>query len=138
MGNTDFQDSVKTVINLEWKITGPCPGQWDACFYNELDGRTYDVFERLPYEQMTDESIPLAFYYDTDIDNGPKIVEEAILYLKHRFPYLIFDSKIREQYDFTVGLEDMDNDNRNELLERRAELMRRYLEKYEDFKKSNL
>lgn len=162
MGNTDFQDSVKTVINLEWKITGPCPGQWDACFYNELDGRTYDLylredtywwsaslfsakgqytveeFERLPYEQMTDESIPLTFYYDTDIDNGPKIVEEAILYLKHRFPYLIFDSKIREQYDFTVGLEDMDNDNRNELLERRAELMRRYLEKYEDFKKSNL
>ena len=56
----------------------------------------------------------------------------------NRFPYLIFDSKIREQYDFTVGLEDMDNDNRNELLERRAELMRRYLEKYEDFKKSNL
>ena len=155
-------DSVKTVIRLEWKITGPCPGQWDACFYNELNSRTYDVylredtywwsaslfsakgqytveeFERLPYEQMTDESIPLAFYYDTDIDNGPKIVEEAILYLKHRFPYLIFDSKIRDQYDFTVGLEDMDNDNRNELLERRAELMRRYLEKYEDFKKSHL
>ena len=155
-------DSVKTVINLEWKITGPCPGQWDACFYNELDGRTYDVylredtfwwsaslfsakgqytveeFERLPYEQLTDESIPLAFYYDTDIGNGPKIVEEAILYLQHRFPYLLFDSKIREQYDFTVGLEDMDNDNRNELLERRAELMRRYLRKYEDFKKRNM
>ena len=155
-------DSVKTVINLEWKITGPCPGQWDACFYNELDGRTYDVylredtywwsaslfsakgqytveeFERLPYEQLTDESIPLAFYYDTDIGNGPKIVEEAILYLQHRFPYLLFDSKIKEQYDFTVGLEDMDNDNRNELLERRAELMRRYLRKYEDFKKRNM
>ena len=155
-------DSVKTVINLEWKITGPCPGQWDACFYNELDGRTYDVylredtywwsaslfsakgqytveeFERLPYEQLTDESIPLAFYYDTDIDNGPIIVEEAILYLQHRFPYLLFDSKIRDQYDFTAGMEDMDDNSRVELLERRAELMRRYLRKYEDFKKRNM
>ena len=154
-------DSVKTVINLEWKITGPCPGQWDACFYNELDGKTYGVylredtywwsaslffakgqytveeFDRLPYEQLTDESIPLAFYYDTDIDNGPKIVEEAILYLQHRFPYLLFDSKIRDQYDFTAGMEDMDDNSCAELLESRAELMRRYLRKYEDFKKRN-
>ena len=154
-------DSLKTVINLEWKITGLCPGQWNAYFYNELDGRTYDVylredtfwwsaslfsakgqytyeeFERLHYEQLTDESIPLAFYYDTDIDNGPKLVEEAILYLEHRFPYLLFDSKIRDQYDFTSGTEDMDDSSRTELLERRAELMRRYLKKYEDFKKSN-
>ena len=146
-------DSVKTAINLEWKIAGPCPGQWDAFFYNELDNRTYDVylredtfwwsaslfsakgqytveeFERLPYEQLTDESIPLAFYYDTDIDNGPIIVEEAILYLQHRFPYLLFDSKIRDMYDFKAGTEDMDDNIRNELLERRAELMRRYLKK---------
>ena len=153
-------DSVKTVINLEWKITGPCPGQWDACFYNELDGKTYGVylredtywwsaslfsakgqytveeFDRLPYEQLTDESIPLAFYYDTDIDNGPKIVEEAILYLQHRFPYLLFDSKIRDMYDFKAGTEDMDDNIRNELLERRAELMRRYLVKYKEFKKT--
>lgn len=153
-------DSVKTVKNLEWKITGPCPGQWDACFYNELDGKTYGVylredtywwsaslfsakgqytveeFDRLPYEQLTDESIPLAFYYDTDIDNGPKIVEEAILYLQHRFPYLLFDSKIRDMYDFKAGTEDMDDNIRNELLERRAELMRRYLVKYKEFKKT--
>lgn len=86
---------------------------------------------------MTDESIPLAFYYDTDNDNGPKLVEEAILYLQHRFQYLLFNSKIREQYDFTAGTEDMDDNSRTELLERRAELMRRYLEKYEEFKKSN-
>lgn len=158
-------NSVKSVINLEWKITGPCPGQWNANFYNELDGRTYNVylredtywwsaslfsakgqytveeFERLPYEQLTDESIPLAFYYDTDIDNGPKIVEEAILYLQHRFPYFLFDSKIRDQYDFhdfPAVLEYLDDNSRTELLERRAELMRRYLKKYEDFKKSNL
>ena len=39
-------DSVKTVINLEWRITGPCPGQWNAYFYNEFDGRTYDVYLR--------------------------------------------------------------------------------------------
>ena len=154
-------DSVKAVINLEWKMTGPCPGQRSAYFYNEFDGRTYEVylredtywwsaslfsasgqhsdeeFERLHYEQLTHESIPLAFYYDTDIDNGPKLVEEAILYLQHRFPYLLFDSKIREQYDFTAGLDDMNEDSRTELLERRAELMRRYLAKYEEFKKSN-
>lgn len=154
-------NSAKTVINLEWKITGPCPGQWNAYFYNEFDDRTYDVylredtywwsaslyaakgqytgeeFERLSYEQLTDESIPLAFYYDTDIDNGSKLVEEAILYLQHRFPYLLFDSKIRDQYDFTTGTEDLDDNSRTELLERRAELMRRYLERYEDFKKSN-
>lgn len=154
-------DYAKTVINLEWKITGPCPGQWNAYFYNEFDGRTYDVylredtywwsaslfsasgqrpdeeFERLPYEQLTDESIPLAFYYDTDIDNGPKLVEEAILYLQHRFSYLQFDSKIRDQYDFTAGTEELDDNSRTELLERRAELMRRYLERYEKFKKSN-
>ena len=152
-------DSVKIVINLEWKITGPCPGQWNAYFYNELDGRTYHVylredtywwsaslfsakgkyvdFDTIPYEQLTDENIPLAFYYDTDIDNGPKLVEEAILYLQHRFPYLLFDSKIREQYDFTAGTVDMDDNGRTELLERRAELMRRYLEKYDEFKKSN-
>lgn len=143
-------DSVKTVINLKWKITGPCPGQWNAYFYNEFDGRTYDVylredtywwsaslfsasgqysdeeFERLHYEQLTDESIPLAFYYDTDIDNGPKLVEETILYLQHRFPYFLFDSKIRDKYDFLAGTEDMDDKSRSELLERRVELMRRY------------
>ena len=154
-------DSVKTVINLEWKMTGPCPGQRSAYFYNEFDGRTYEVylredtywwsaslfsasgqhsneeFERLHYEQLTDESIPLAFYYDTDIDNRPKIVEEVILYLQHRFTYFLFDSKIREQYDFTACLEYMDDGSRTELLERRAELMRRYLAKYEEFKKSN-
>ena len=94
-------------------------------------------FERLHYEQLTDESIPLAFYYDTDIDNRPKIVEEVILYLQHRFTYFLFDSKIGEQYDFTAGLGDMDEDSRIELQERRAELMRRYLAKYEEFKKSN-
>ena len=137
-------NSVKSVINLEWKITGPCPGQWNANFYNELDGRTYNVylredtywwsaslfstkgqytveeFERLPYDQLTDESIPLAFYYDTDIDNGPKIVEEAILYLQHRFPYFLFDSKIRDQYDFhdfPAVLEYLDDNSRTELLE---------------------
>ena len=161
MMKTDFQDSVKTVINLEWKITGPCPGQWDAYFYNDLDGRTYDVylredtfwwsaelfyaegkytgkeFDRLPGERVKGESIPLAFYYDTDIDNGPKLVEEAILYLQHRFPYFLFDSKIRDQYDFTAGTENMDDSSRIELLERRAELMQRYLDKYDEFKKSN-
>ena len=154
-------NSAKPVINLKWKITGPCSGQWNAYFYNEFDGRTYDVylredtywwsaslfsasgqysdeeFERLHYEQLTDESIPLAFYYDTDIDNGPKLVEEAILYLQHRFPYLLFDSKIRDLYDFSAGTEDLDDNRRTELLERRAELMRRYLERYEKFKKSN-
>ena len=150
-----------TVINLKWKLIGPCPNQWFAYFYNESEDRTYEVylredtywwsaslfsasgqhsdeeFKRLHCELLTDESIPLAFYYDTDIDNGPKLVEEAILFLQHRFPHLSFDSKIREQYDFTAGLEDMDDGSRTELLERRAELMRRYLEKYEEFKKSN-
>ena len=65
-------------------------------------------------------------------------MEEAILYLQHRFPYLLFESEIREQYDFTAGTADMDDNSRTEFLERRAELMRRYLKKYEDFKKSNL
>ena len=83
------------------------------------------------------ENIPLAFYYDTDVDNRPKMEEEVLLFLQHRFPHLSFDSKIRDRYDFTAGLEYMDDGSRTELLERRAELMRRYLEKYEEFKKSN-
>ena len=40
-------DSVKTVINLEWRITGPCPGQWNAYFYNEFDGRTLYIFGKI-------------------------------------------------------------------------------------------
>ena len=150
-----------TVINLKWKLIGPCPDQWFAYFYNESEDRTYEVyiredtywwsaslssaegqhtaeeFERIPSEQQVYENIPLAFYYDTDVDNRPKMEEEVLLFLQHRFPHLSFDSKIREQYDFTAGLEDMDDGSRTELLERRAELMRRYLEKYEEFKKSN-
>lgn len=150
-----------TVINLKWKHIGPCPDQWFAYFYNELEDRTYEVyiredtywwsaalasakgqhtaeeFERIPSEQQVDENIPLAFYYDTDVDNRSKMEEEVLLFLYHRFPHLLFDSKIREQYDFLAGLKDMDDDSRTELLERRAELMRRYLEKYEEFKKSN-
>ncbi len=150
-----------TVINLKWKHNGPCPDQWFAYFYNEWEDRTYEVyirkdtywwsaalssakglhtaedFEKIPDEQQVYENIPLAFYYDTDIDNRPKMEEEVLLFLRHRFPHLSFDSKIRGQYDFTAGLEDMDEDSRTELLERRAELMRRYLAKYEEFKKSN-
>ena len=138
-----------TVINLKWKRIGPCPDQWFAYFYNESEDRTYEVylredtywwsaalssakgqhtaeeFERIPSEQQVYENIPLAFYYDTDVDNRPKMEEEVLL----------FDSKIREQYDFTAGLEYMDDGSRTELLERRAELMRRYLAKYEEFKK---
>lgn len=150
-----------TVINLKWKHIGPCPDQWFAYFYNESEDRTYEVyiredtywwsaalasakgrhsaedFEIIPVERQVYENIPLAFYYDTDIDNRPKLEEEVLLFLQHRFPYLLFDSKIREQYDFLAGLEDMDEDSSTELLERRAELMRRYLAKYEEFKKSN-
>ena len=152
---------MRTVINLKWKYIGPCPDQWFAYFYNELEYRIYEVylredtywwsaalssakgqhtaedFKRIPDEQQVYENIPLAFYYDTDIDNRPKLEEELLLFLQHRFPYLSFDSKIREQYDFLAGLKDMDDDSRTELLERRAELMRRYLAEYEEFKKSN-
>ena len=150
-----------TVINLKWKHIGPCPDQWFAYFYNESEDRTYEVyiredtywwsaslssaegqhtaeeFERIPSEQQVYENIPLAFYYDTDVDNRPKMEEEVLLFLQHRFPHLSFDSKIRDRYDFTAGLEDMDDGSRTELLERRAELMRRYLAEYEEFKKSN-
>ena len=150
-----------TVINLEWKNTCPCPVIWEAYFYNESEDRTYEVclredtywwsaslssakgqhtaedLEIIPSEQQVYENILLAFYYDTDIDNRPKMVEEVLLFLQHRFPHLLFDSKIREQYDFTAGLEDMDEDSRAELLERRAELMRRYLARYEEFKRAN-
>ena len=136
-----------TVINLKWKLIGPCPDQWFAYFYNESEDRTYEVyiredtywwsaalasakgqhtaeeFERIPSEQQVYENIPME--------------EEVLLFLQHRFPHLSFDSKIREQYDFTAGLEYMDDGSRTELLERRAELMRRYLAKYEEFKKSN-
>ena len=117
-----------TVINLKWKHIGPCPDQWFAYFYNESEDRTYEVYIR---EDTYWWSASLSSAYDTDVDNRPKMEEEVLLFLQHRFPHLSFDSKIREQYDFTAGLEDMDDGSRTELLERRAEQMRRYLEKYE-------
>lgn len=39
-------------------------------------------------------------------------------------------SKIREKYDFTEGLDDDGEDAHSELLERRAALMKKYLENY--------
>lgn len=142
------------LIYLEWKTVGICAVQWFAYFYNETDGRTYcvylreenywwtadlihaegeysaDAFEDLPYEQRHCETIPLSFYYDTDRDNSGAVVEDVLIYLKHRFPYLDFDSRIREKYDFTENTEDLEEEALSELLERRAALMRKYLELY--------
>ena len=50
--------------------------------------------------------------------------------MKYRFPYFVFDSKIREKYDFEERSEYESEDAHSELLERRAALMRKYLENY--------
>ena len=41
-------NSAKTVINLEWKITGPCPGQWTPTFTMNLTaGHTMYIFGKI-------------------------------------------------------------------------------------------
>ena len=151
--NTCQHGTIETIY-LEWTTMGVCAVQWFAYFYNKVDNRTYcvylreenywwtadliysegkytaDAFEGLPYEHKHYDSIPLAFYYDTDRDNSGAVVEDVLMYLKHRFPYFVFDSKIREKYDFTEGLEDDGEYAHSELLERRAALMKKYLENY--------
>ena len=147
-------------IELTWNGGGCCPGQWYAYFYNEQDNRTYcvyirednfwwsaalihmdglysdDEFERLSAENATWEHIDLAFDYLADGDDWhfSKIVEEAIVYLNHRFPYFRFDSEQREKYDFMDGVKEEKQKSRLDVLDRREELMRKYLAKYERFK----
>lgn len=155
--NRDIADT----INLKWYKAGSvCPEQYYAYFYNSKEDRTYciylredtfwwsadlyyasgeytpDTFEKLPYEQTLVDYINLAFFYDTDTDNLAKVVEDVLIYLNHRFPYLKFDSKIRENYDFTAGMNNEDKDAYFELLERRVSLMKKYLEKYEAYKRT--
>lgn len=154
--NTRIGDAGET-IDLKWSIKGVCAVQWYAYFYNTNDDRTYcvylreenywwtadlifadgeysaEAFEELPYEDQHIDSIPLAFYYDTDRDNSGAVVEDVLIYLKHRFPYLDFDSRIREKYDFSERAEDLGESDKGELLERRAALMRKYLEHYQEY-----
>ena len=147
-------------IELTWDGGGCCPGQWYAYFYNEQDNRTYcvyiredsfwwsaalrsaegrysgDEFEDLSVKSCLWKGIDLAFDY---LANGEdwhfsKIVEEAIVYLNHRFPYFRFDSEQREKYDFMDGVTEENRKSRLDVLERREELMRKYLAKYEEFK----
>ncbi len=147
-------------IELTWIGGGCCPGQWYAYFYNEQDNRTYcvciredtfwwsaalrhmdglysdDEFEKLSAENETWEHIDLAFDYLADGEDWHfrKIVEEAIVYLNHRFPYIRFDSEQRYKYDFMDGVTEDNRKSRLDVLERREELMRRYLARYEAFK----
>ena len=147
-------------IELTWDGGGCCPGQWYAYFYNEQENRTYcvyvredtfwwsaalrhmdglysdDEFERLSAENATWEHIDLAFDYLADGNDWhfSKIVEESIVYLNHRFPYFRFDSGQREKYDFMDGVTEENKKSRLDVLERREELMRKYLAKYEEFK----
>ena len=147
-------------IELTWNGGGCCPGQWCAYFYNEQDNRTYcvylredtfwwsaalrhmdglysdDEFEKLSDENATWEHIDLAFDYLTGSEDWhfSKIVEEAIVYLNHRFPYFRFDSEQREKYDFMDGVTEENRKSRLDVLERREELMRKYLAKYDEFK----
>lgn len=154
--NTCHQGTIETIY-LEWTTMGICAVQWFAYFYNKIDDRTYCVylreenywwtadliyadgeytaatFEDLPYEHKHWDSIPLAFYYDTDRDNSGAVVEDVLMYLKYRFPYFVFDSKIREKYDFSERFEYESEDAHSELLERRAVLMRIYLENYRKY-----
>ena len=147
-------------IELTWDGGGCCPGQWYAYFYNEQDNRTYcvyiredsfwwsaalrsaegrysgDEFEDFSVKSCLWKGIDLAFDY---LANGEdwhfsKIVEEAIVYLNHRFPYFRFDSEQREKYDFMDGVTEENRKSRLDVLERREELMRKYLAKYEEFK----
>ena len=78
----------------------------------------------------------MAFDYLADGDDWhfSKIVEEAIVYLNHRFPYFRFDSEQREKYDFMDGVKEEKQKSRLDVLDRREELMRKYLAKYERFK----
>lgn len=39
-------------------------------------------FDEPPRNQRVYENIPLAFYYDTDIDNRPKMEEEVLLFIQ--------------------------------------------------------
>lgn len=147
-------------IELTWAGGGCCPGQWYAYFYCEQENRTYcvylredtfwwsaalrhmdglysdDEFERLSAENATWEHIDLAFDYLVDGNDWhfSKIIEEAIVYLNHRFPYFRFDSEQREKYDFMYGVTEENKKSRLDVLKRREELMRKYLAKYEGFK----
>ena len=147
-------------IELTWDGGGCCPGQWYAYFYNEQDNRTYcvyiredsfwwsaalrsaegrysgDEFEALPVKSCLWKGIDLAFDYLADGEDWhfSKIVEETIFYLNHRFPYFMFDSKQREKYDFMDGVTGKKRKSRLDVLERREELMRKYLAKYDEFK----
>lgn len=147
-------------IELTWDGGGCCPGQWYAYFYNEQDNRTYcvyiredsfwwsaalrsaegrysgDEFEALSVKSCLWKGIDLAFDYLADGEDWhfSKIVEETIFYLNHRFPYFMFDSKQREKYDFMDGVTEENRKSRLDVLERREELMRKYLAKYDEFK----
>ena len=147
-------------IKLTWNGGGCCPGQWYAYFYCEQENRTYCVylredtfwwsaalrsaegrysggeFEDLPAKSCLWEGIDLAFDYLADGEDWhfSKIVEEAIVYLNHRFPYFRFDSEQREKYDFMDGVAEEKRKSRLDVLKRREELMRKYLAKYEGFK----
>ncbi len=114
---------------------------WSADIRN-TDG-FYDVedFENLPFEMVTTENIQLAFDYISDYISASaredeyfkKIVEEAIIYLNHRFPYFKFDSQIRDNFDFMEEISEGNKESCMEVLSRRAKLMQRYLAEYEKF-----
>lgn len=144
-------------IELTWDGGGCCPGQWFAYFYCEQENRTYCVYlredtfwwsaalmsaeGRYSYSEFDDlpliwEEIDLAFDYLAHSDEWhfSKIVEEAIVYLNHRFPYFRFDSEQREKYDFMDGVTEKKRKSCLDVLERREKLMRKYLVKYDEFK----
>ena len=153
-------------IELTWE-GGCWSGHWNAYFYDERGNRTYCVhfregsycwsadlqsaegcfsgseFEELPYESKMSETICLGFDYLSDNVlpdwhcHFSEIVEESIVYLNSRFPYFCFDSEQREKYDFMEGITEENKESRIDVLDRRAELMRMYLARYEDFKEKN-
>lgn len=106
------------------------------------DGRhSGENFEKLPYEKKKWEYIQLAFdylseivasYNDEDMTSR-EILEEIIIYLSHKFPYLHFDSQLRGNSIFMEKICKEGKDSRTEVLHRRAKLMRRYLAEYEKY-----
>lgn len=102
-----------------------CP--WSASLIY-IKGRVEpDAFGDLPYEAKVVEVIPLAFAY-IDIDGKvtvddmfSMVVEDVVIYLRHRFEYLDFQTDVKSEYA----------EDDPELNQRRIELMKRYLRKHD-------
>ena len=116
---------------------------WWSASLMHADGRhPAEDFMQLPAEMIKWEEIQLAFDYLTDNVAGRDdvemifklILEEIIIYLSHKFPYLRFDSQGRDNFDFNGVISSAaDKYSCMEVLHRRAELMRKYLAEYDRY-----